>query len=361
MAGYTCAICLSGVLQMGKIIVVVGGCFGSEGKGAVAGFLSANEPNLYAVRVGGPNAGHTVVDAQGTAWKLRHIPVAAVTNPGAKLVIAAGSEVDPEVLAKEIFELELAGYEIEGRLYIDPTATTIEAAHQARESDMASNGHSTGKGIGAARADRVMRTARTWDHGGEVVSGALRAHLRVGGTVLIEGTQGYGLGLHTQFYPKSTSGDCRAIDFLAQAGLSPWDLCITRVEVWVVARTKPIRIAGDSGPLEGETTWDKLGLPEEYTTVTNKVRRVGSWNPVLVRQAVSANGGPGPCVRVALTFADYEFGELAGSSDPAAITPEAGQWLQSREQEISSSIRLVGTGPRSWILKPPGGWVGSKS
>lgn len=343
---------------MGKVFVVVGGCFGSEGKGAIAAHLSAGfSHDVFAVRVGGPNAGHTAWDDRGREWKLRHIPVAAVVNPDAKLAIAAGSEIDPEVLAKETFELDTAGYQVTDRLYVDPTATMIEQAHHTRESGMASNGSSTGKGVGAARADRIMRIARTYAHGREVVSGLLKDHLRFGGTVLIEGTQGYGLGLHAGFYPKTTSADCRAVDFLAQAGLSPWDMCVTDTEVWVVARTRPIRISGDSGPLEGETSWHELGLPEEYTTVTNRVRRVGAWNPGLVRDAIVANGGPGPNVRVALTFVDYEFPQMMGVEDSDQLPPEVGRWLQDREQEISSSIRLIGTGPRSWVTRPLRGWA----
>ncbi len=45
----------------GRLIAVVGGQYGSEGKGAVAGYLSStSEAPFMGIRVAGPNAGHTV-------------------------------------------------------------------------------------------------------------------------------------------------------------------------------------------------------------------------------------------------------------------------------------------------------------
>ena len=69
----------------GKLQVVVGGQFGSEAKGAVAAHLAAKEDDLFAVRVAGPNAGHTVIGNDGREWKLQQIPVAAVSNRYARL------------------------------------------------------------------------------------------------------------------------------------------------------------------------------------------------------------------------------------------------------------------------------------
>ena len=51
---------LFGEADTGYVDVIVGGQYGSEGKGQIAAFLS-NEYDLL-VRVGGPNAGHTVFE-----------------------------------------------------------------------------------------------------------------------------------------------------------------------------------------------------------------------------------------------------------------------------------------------------------
>jgi len=348
-----------------KLFVVVGGQFGSEGKGAVTGRICADMHEagraVTNVRVGGPNAGHTVLGrcpkgcdlshrAAGPAgtwahpWRLRQVPVGAVTDPKSALVIAAGSEIDPEVLAAEIRELEAAGYEAAQRLFVDRSATVLTPTHRMIEKArrLSDRIGSTAKGIGAARVDRIWRTAEIWGdwsaagefpsdmlvsdarmlHNLQVTDTAemLRRVLRVDDhAVVIEGTQGYGLGLHTSNYPHVTSGNCRAVDFLAQAGVSPWqtDAAGWSVDLKVVVcyRPYPIRVAGPSGRLKGETTWDALGLPVEHTTVTQKVRRVGQWDPELAREAWQANGGPRQgVVWVALTMMDSVEPKLAGAN-----------------------------------------------
>ena len=42
------------------VTVVVGGQYGSEGKGKVCGFLAEQKNPSIMVRCGGPNSGHTV-------------------------------------------------------------------------------------------------------------------------------------------------------------------------------------------------------------------------------------------------------------------------------------------------------------
>ncbi len=365
---------------MGNVIVVVGAMFGSEAKGAVAAQLSRMAIDPVGVRVGGPNAGHTVLGAcppgcnehpgskQDHPWRLRQVPVLAVSRTDATLIIAAGSEVDPKVLAQEVEELDAAGYDVSRRLIVDRNATVIEKHHIHIETNVDLTGRigSTGKGIGAARSDRLMRKAkRVMDLTGEEApepiktialeetSEILTRELQRGATVIIEGTQGYGLGLHTRFYPTVTSGNCRAIDFLAQAGISPWSPFVHSTTVWLVARTRPIRVAGNSGPLFGETTWEELGLPEEHTTVTKKVRRVGAWDVELVNDAIEANGGPGPNVKLALTMVDYEMKEVTDLTDPADLTPsdqrKLGRYLQRKNAELSVPISIIGTGPATMM------------
>lgn len=371
-----------------SVYVVVGGQNGSEAKGAVAGRvcadLAARGRRVVCVRVGGPNAGHTVIGAcpedctedhapthpgdsprESHPWRLRQVPVAAVTDIEAKLVIAAGSEIDPEVLAREIAQLDSAGYEVTSRLFIDRSATWLTAGHIFREVDskLSDRIGSTAKGIGAARADRIWRTAQTWAdfvqqwggshrpqgvdfrHVYQVDSAEMLHDLlgRAGYAVVIEGTQGYSLGLHTQNYPQVTSGDCRAIDFLAQAGVSPWqrdgDGWGVDTKVVIAVRPYPIRVAGNSGPLKNETTWAELGLPEEYTTVTQKVRRVGAWDPEQVRQAIRANGGPNRgVVWLALTMQDTVCPEIAGQD--SSLRGWAGR-LDDEQAMVSAVVGLM--------------------
>lgn len=348
-----------------RLTVVVGGQYGSEGKGAIAAHLSkhADGPH-WAVRVAGPNAGHTAYDDEGNKFAFRSLPVAAVTNPTAILVIAAGSEIDPPVLHEEIELAERHGHEVRSRLLIDSSATVITDAHKQTEADQSLTQKlgSTAKGIGAARADRLMRKAFTWGEvagreglstqteldTGSLLNGALRTH----GDVLIEGTQGFGLGLHGIHYPQCTSSDCRAIDFCSMAGVAPWTA--DEMRVVIVARSYPIRVAGNSGPLEGETSWEELGLEPEQTTVTKKTRRVGAWDAGLVRAAVRANGGGGPRGRteIAWTMADQRFPQVAGLDgfvELGDLPEEVSAEVNKIEHETGAMVTFIGTSPTTVV------------
>lgn len=353
-----------------KLSVVVGGAFGSEAKGAVTARLARitlrDHDDIHVVRVAGHNAGHTAYDADGRAWALRTVPVAAVVDDSIQLYIAPGSEVNPAVLMQEVNDLEDAGIGIRHRLFVATNATWLEDAHIKREGglQMHERTGSTAKGVGAARADRIMRTARTigeWPGLSdfcvpvEHLDRHLRGLARGYGHVIIEGTQGYGLGVHTDHYPLTTSSDCRAIDFLAMAGIDP--TAFHTYEVWVVLRRFPIRVAGPSGALKGEKTWEELGLPEERTTVTKKVRRVGEWDPELAVEAVEANGGPS-VVRVAFTMADQAIPGVAGLDAEylealRSLDRDDAKALQNLvdmvQHDTGASVHLVGTGPNSML------------
>lgn len=347
----------------GKIVAVVGGQFGSEGKGAIAAHLGRSYTyNDAFVRVAGPNAGHTAYDSRGNKFAFRQLPVASIVNHDALIVIAAGSEIEPAVLFKEIFEAETAGHPIRGRLLIDAQATVIEDGHKRAEEAAGLVGAvgSTGKGIGAARADRIMRQARIWsecvDSLGIEAMGlnppadtatTLNFRLATGGTVMVEGTQGYGLGLHAGHYPQCTSSDARAIDFLAMAGINPWG---HEVEVVMATRVYPIRVAGNSGPLKGETSWHELGLEAERTTVTQKIRRVGEWDGDLARRAVRANGPE--ATRIALTMLDQLDPDCAGMSGSMAksdLPLDALRFVRKVEAETGAPVAWAGTSPTTVI------------
>jgi len=210
---------------------------------------------------------------------------------------------------------------------------------------------STAKGVGAARADRIWRTA---DLAGGIlnpvsVTELIEDSYTVDRDVIIEGTQGWGLGLHAGQYPFCTSGDARAIDMMAQAGAVPWRWPADRLEVWIVFRTRPIRVAGNSGPLYGETSWKELGLPEEYTTVTKRVRRVGEWDPELAMEALAANGAPSQATRIAITMLDHLFPDVAGATEISQLSHGSRAWLEQREKELGLPVDMVGTGPYTQV------------
>lgn len=353
--------------------IVVGAQFGSEAKGHTVEELAKIRQQQFGVgplviRVAGPNAGHTGYDKNGRAWPLRQVPVAAVIEGPALLGIAPGSEIDPDVLLSEVGSLAEAGLLDRKALYVSEEATIIDQSHKDAEAraDLVGRAGSTGKGIGAARADRLMRRAdRLADrpelmddlediYGADVyvVPSGHWDPAGLGVPVIVEGTQGYGLGLHAGYYPQCTSSDTRAIDFLAMAGISPWSFEQDKITIWATARVYPIRVAGNSGELKNETTWEDLGLPEEKTTVTQKVRRVGQPDWDLVSRAVRANG-PGNVV-ISLTMTDQLDPAITGATSQPDLTTPVLRLIREVEETTGAPVHLVGTGPQSvvWLNKP---------
>lgn len=302
-----------------QLDVVVGGQYGSEGKGAVAGALVDRYKYDNLIRVAGHNAGHTTLDKTGRAFALRSIPAACVRDWDAKLFIGPGSEVEIAVLQSEIQTLEAAGIPVRGRLFVHNEATVITERHHELENTGNHGSHgSTKKGVGAARAERAMRRAplvgQMEDSFHAIGAEIYGDEVRFTGRSMIEGTQGYWLGLHAGLYPHCTSSDCRAVDFVAMSGITDWDW----ISTYVLFRTYPIRIAGPSGGLRNEIAWTDLTkatdgyVQPEITTVTKVIRRVGESDSTLVRPALRANTmGTWSRVLPVLTFADYWEPKLA--------------------------------------------------
>jgi adenylosuccinate synthase len=110
------------------VTVVVGGQFGSEGKGKVAHFFAKEHKATVAIRVGGTNSGHTVIDPSGAPLVFRQLPTAALL-PHITCVLGAGSYIDLDILFDEIARVGLS----EDRLLIDPNAMLITEHERLEE------------------------------------------------------------------------------------------------------------------------------------------------------------------------------------------------------------------------------------
>lgn len=335
--------------------VVVGGQYGSEGKGKVSAFITKQENVDICVRCGGPNSGHSFVDENGKTIVLRQLPTGFV-NASTRLLIPAGALVDPVVLKNEIESLRISP----DRIGVDRNAFIIEAQDRETERNLRLRERlsSTLCGVGAAQSRRVLRSegARlakdiTGEHAWmreylTHVSEELNIALDRGRKVLVEGTQGFGLSLyHSEHYPKTTSRDTTAAGFLSEVGVSP--RLVT--EIVVVFRTFPIRVAGDqAGPLKNELTWEQLqkesGYPhrlEERTSVTNKLRRVARFDWELADRCVRLNRP----TRLALNGLDYlDYGN-AGCTALETTTNKARAFVSEMENRLATPVSFCGTGP----------------
>jgi adenylosuccinate synthase len=132
-----------------NVDVLVGGQWGSEGKGNIA-FALAPEYDLL-VRVGAPNAGHKIRKPDGTIYTHRQLPSGTLATD-APVLLGPGAVIDTRVLLKEIGDCGLTPE----RLTIDARALIIEADDIERETDLKKAIGSTGTGGGAAVARRIM-------------------------------------------------------------------------------------------------------------------------------------------------------------------------------------------------------------
>src|SRR6266700_2269987 len=82
------------------LTVIVGGQYGSEGKGKITAYLACRDDVDIVVRCGGPNSGHTV-DVNSQRYELRSLPSGFI-NPRTRLLLAAGSLINPEILLSEL-------------------------------------------------------------------------------------------------------------------------------------------------------------------------------------------------------------------------------------------------------------------
>jgi adenylosuccinate synthase len=341
------------------VTIVVGGQFGSEGKGKVSLELvrMALERRIAVVRVGGPNSGHTAYDRSGRKFALRQLPAGAVDR-NVDVVFPAGSFIDVDVLQREI---ELLDYPRD-RIFVSPYANVITPEQKAweREADLVSGIGSTGSGVGAAIMASVARGASNFPlhrhdaaHCGSLepylcdTTVRMREWLNAGTRIIIEGTQGFGLSLYDGgFWPKATSRATTAAAALAETGLSPMDVD----KVVLVIRSYPIRVAGNSGPLPGETTWAAISNSinteadlSEFTTVTNKLRRVGNFDPSLVKAAIACNNP----TEIILNHLDYVGSSFGSPKECAAAT----SFVDAVEAAIERRVDYLGFSPESISLR----------
>jgi adenylosuccinate synthase len=421
------------------IIVVQGGQYGSEAKGAVTGWLGVNRRVDWAVRTGAVNAGHTVY-YKGQPYVNQQLPVGWV-NPESMLVLGPGTMIEPEILWREIAMINRTMPEanVLERLFIDYRCGLHSLEHQLRsaEADRHHKIGATGKGCSEAIIDKIRRrgdpeyhlardhdliantplNARLFD-----TAGLLNSAYDTDKQILLEGTQGAGLDLHLGPYPYTTHKPCNAAQWVVEAGLSP----ALDYEVVLVCRTYPIRVAGNSGPMNDEIDWPTLarwindaliehgeparvnytvlqkfeairtniakatGLPNngkfqtysadqrvqfrdaiseldkqalmtmtdeevtelrrlfEMTTVTKKLRRIGNWDPVMVKAAIAWNRP----AWIAMTFCNYWFPTLWDwDGESECPDPESFGNLQTTLSEIEDTlgvpVRLCSFGPDS--------------
>ena len=329
-------------------VVIVGSQWGDEGKGKIVDWLSSQADIVIRFQ-GGHNAGHTLVINNET-FKLNILP-SGILRKGKISIIGNGVVLDLAAFQKEVAGLKERGVDITpSNLYISDRATIILPLHQSldelRENNNLIKIGTTKRGIGPAYEDKVGRRAiRLCDlfdkeklkkkieillnHHNAIMRGfgldeynleeVVSEIYKLGEyakpfaktinditnvinsgkeKILFEGAQGFLLDIDHGTYPFVTSSNVHASYASIGSGLNP------KVINHILAITKAYTTRVGNGPFPTEQDneiGNKLGeIGHEFGTVTNRKRRCGWFDSVLVRQALIQSGATG----IALTKID---------------------------------------------------------
>lgn len=347
---------LSNFNERGRVSVVMGGQFGSEAKGLIAAKIAYESPPDFVITNNAPNSGHTVIFPEGP-WVGFTLPTAArvCRDTIRHVIIDAGAAIDAEHFVKEVEEAKLDPAKVK----IHPRAAIITPADKEYEKNNASGAAklaSTQKGCGRAFARKVMREGAVVADfreffakaGIEVKAMDAMWLLEQGMSGMMEIPQGFSLSLNAGLeYPYCTSRDSTVGQGLSDAGIHPKFLG----NVMVALRTFPIRVGnlvvngaeiGNSGsgyPDQKEISFEDIGQPPEYTTVTKRKRRIFTWSD---EQFIAMLRHNRP-THLFLNFVNYlrskeEFNQLL-----------QGMWLASRKAGVPFDSNQVyyGIGPKT--------------
>lgn len=270
-----------------KVDLVIDLQYGSTGKGLICGYLSEKGSYDTCISANMPNAGHTYITAQERKYITKVLPASFIGKNIKQILIGPGSVFSVKQLIKE-----MAWLRQDQILRIHPNAVVLSEDHVAIEANL-THIASTRQGAAAAMVDKMMRSrdiTAKWVLKGTKWERLICSHdewiirLESSQGILAEGSQGYSLGINTQFYPYTTSRDCTPAAFLSNLGI-PIGMLHTIIGT---CRTLPIRVGGSSGDCyadQEELSWEELGFEPERTTVTNRIRRIFTYSRMQIEEA----------------------------------------------------------------------------
>lgn len=340
---------------MKTVDVLVDLQFGSTGKGLLAGFLGVENGYSAVISCNMPNAGHSAY-APDTDQLFVHkvLPSAIFGKQLRTLGIGPGAVFDIARLEQEW--AAVCKYRDDLTLVIHEAAGLLLPEHKEAEQKTLSRISSTMQGSAEALISKIRRqegaiakyraleiATRMNRHGRCVVVpqvewGYILSHHD---SILLEGSQGYSLGLSSGFYPYCTSRDCTPARVIADCSIPVGRLRY----VYGSCRVHPIRVgntpdgySGDWYPDQREIHFSDLGVKEELTTVTQRVRRIATFSAIQIREAMSM-ALPSA---VFLNFANYSERDASEAMDIIdEISSELG----------CGGVSIIGYGPRPSDIK----------
>ena len=338
-------------------VAVIGSQWGDEGKGKIVDWLSAKADVIVRFQ-GGHNAGHTLV-VDKTTYKLKLLP-SGIVRKNKISIIGNGVVIDPWALLDEIKQIEKLGIKITNKnLYIAENAILILPLHRELDGirEDAKNTDKIGttrRGIGPAYEDKIGRRGiRVMDlaskdnlskkidmilfHHNSIRKGLKKKQInkkklindlskisskilkyskpvwkkidefkKKNKTIVFEGAQGILLDIDHGTYPFVTSSN--TVPGAASVGTG----CGPDTINYILGIVKAYTTRVGEGPFPTELKneiGNKIGKKgKEFGTVTNRKRRCGWFDAVLVKQSCIISGTKG----IALTKIDVldEFKNL---------------------------------------------------
>ena len=330
-------------------VAVIGAQWGDEGKGKIVDWLSEKADVIVRFQ-GGHNAGHTLV-VDNVTYKLKLLP-SGIVRKNKVSIIGNGVVIDPWALLDEIKQMEKLGIKINvDNLFIADNATLIlpfhieldEIREDLKDTDKIGT---TKRGIGPAYEDKIGRRAiRVMDlaneknlskkmdtilfHHNLIRKGLKKKTIdkdplmkelikisstilkfskpiwkeiedlkKKNKTILFEGAQGILLDVDHGTYPYVTSSNTVAGASLVGSGCGPDTIN------YILGIVKAYTTRVGEGPFPTELKneiGNRIGRRgNEFGTVTNRKRRCGWFDAVLVKQSCSISGING----IALTKID---------------------------------------------------------
>jgi adenylosuccinate synthase len=325
--------------------VVTGGFFGDEGKGKIVAYLALKDNCYIAAKAGsGPQSGHTAATGKYT-----QLLPSAFVNENTRLLLGSGTAIDPNIILNEIKK-----YRTEDRTGIDGACTIIEPKHIEMEQELKGRIGSVGVGTGFARVDRILRKAKLAKDEPSLepyitnVSEEIYNAIENKRNVILEGTQGLGLGLfEVEYYPHVTSQNTIASQIASDAYIAPNDID----EIITVFKAYVSRVGHGIGQKPLRTLWTpeeekKFGI-EERGTVSKRKRKLGHFDDVMAVKAIRKNG----TTQGALTCIDRLFPENKGVTEFDNLSYDAQQFIEEKNKLLKLSgrhfkgISLISTGP----------------
>ena len=330
-------------------VIVIGAQWGDEGKGKIVDWLSEKADVIVRFQ-GGHNAGHTLV-VDNITYKLKLLP-SGIVRKNKISIIGNGVVIDPWALLDEIKQVEKLGIKITNKnLYIAENAILILPLHKELDEirEDAKNINKIGttrRGIGPAYEDKIGRRGiRVMDlankenlskkidmilfHHNSIRKGLQKNKInkkklmndlnKISSkilkyskpvwkkieefknkrkTILFEGAQGVLLDVDHGTYPFVTSSNTVAGAAFIGTGCGPGTIN------YILGIVKAYTTRVGEGPFPTELkneTGNKIGKKgKEFGTVTNRKRRCGWFDAVLVKQSCIISGING----IALTKID---------------------------------------------------------